>query len=87
MSSQTPWVRCYEAPSESEAHMVKGFLEERGVPCVLRALGPTVYPIPTFGTEVLVPADWARVAVQFLRRRRRPSRGVLRLPRKTKVRV
>jgi hypothetical protein len=80
-------VRCYQAPNEPEAHMVKGFLEERGVPCVLRATGPSVYPVAIFGTEVLVPADWERVALQFLRRRRRPSRGVLRLPRKKKVRA
>ncbi|MGH7893083.1 MAG: hypothetical protein ACREQL_00350, partial [Candidatus Binatia bacterium] len=59
---------------------VKGFLEERGVPCVLRATGPSMYPIAVFGVEVLVPADWERVAAQFLRRRRRPSRGVLRMP-------
>jgi len=73
------WVRCYEASSEPEAHMVRGFLEERGVPCLLRAMGPSIYPLAVFGTEVLVPADWHPVARQFLRRRRRPTRRVVRL--------
>jgi hypothetical protein len=76
------WVRCYEAATEPEAHMVRGFLEGRGVPCVLRPTGPSVYPIAAFGTEVLVRVAFERVAVQWLRRRRRPSRGVLALPRR-----
>lgn len=74
------WVRCYEAATEPEAHMVRGFLEGRGVPCVLRPTGPSVYPIAAFGTEVLVPADFERVAVQWIRGRRRPSRRVVHLP-------
>ena len=73
------WVRCYEAATEPEAHMVRGFLEGRGVPCVLRPMGSSMYPV-TFGTEVLVPPDWHRVAANWLRTRRRPSRRVVRLP-------
>jgi hypothetical protein len=72
------WVRCYEAATEPEAHMVRGFLEERGVPCVLRPLGPSIYPV-AFGMEVLVPPDWQQIAHQYLRRRRRPSRRVVNL--------
>jgi hypothetical protein len=74
------WVRCYHAASESEAHMVRGFLEQRGVPCVLRPMGSSTYPMAAFGTQVLVPSDWHRVAAQWLRTRRRPSRRVLWLP-------
>jgi hypothetical protein len=76
------WVRCYFAASEAEAHMARGFLEERGVPCMLRPMGSSMYPMAGFGTEVLVPADWHRVAAQWLRPRRRPSRRVLRMPRR-----
>ena len=82
--SSPAWVRCYEAATEPEAHMVRGFLEERGVPCVLRPMGSSMYPILPFGTQVLVPSDWHRVAAQFLRARRRPSRRVLRLPTRRK---
>jgi hypothetical protein len=74
------WGRCYDAATEPEAHMVRGFLEERGVPCLLRPMGSSMYPIAGFGTQVLVPSDWHRVAAQWLRARRRPSRRVVRLP-------
>ena len=74
------WVRCYEAATEPEAHMVRGFLEGRGVPCLLRPMGSSMYPMAPFGTHVLVPSDWQRVAAQWLRARRRPSRRVVRLP-------
>jgi hypothetical protein len=74
------WVRCYDAATEPEAHMVRGFLEQRGVPCLLRPMGSSMYPMAGFSTQVLVPSDWQRVAVGFLRTRRRPSRRVLRLP-------
>ena len=82
--SARPWVRCYEAATEPEAHMVRGFLEERGVPCLLRPMGSSIYPVPAFGTEVLVPSDWQRVATNWLRARRRPTRRVLHLPRRKK---
>jgi len=78
------WVRCYEAGTESEAHVVRGFLEERGVPCLLRPMGSSIYPMAAFGTQVLVPSDWQPVATNWLRGRRRPSRRVLRLPQRRK---
>jgi putative signal transducing protein len=74
------WVACYQAPSDHEAHMARGFLEGRGVPCLLRRMGPSVYPLASFGTEVLVPDEWLPVARRALARRRRPTRRVLRLP-------
>ena len=76
------WVRCYHAATEAEAHMARGFLEERGVPCLLRPMGSSMYPTAGFGTDVLVPQDWHRIAAQWLRTRRRPSRRVLRMPRR-----
>ena len=72
------WRRCYAAPTDAEAHMVKGFLHERGIPSLLRPLGPSVYP-GAFGVEVLVPVEWERLAGRLIARRRRPSRGVVRL--------
>ena len=71
------WVRCYEAATEPEAHMVRGFLEERGVPCLLRPMGSSLYPVAAFGTQVLVPDDWQQVAANWLRRPRRPPRRVV----------
>jgi len=70
------WHACYSAPTPPEAHLVKGFLEGRGVPCVLRAEGSSLYPSTAFGSRVhvLVPEDWLPVARKMVdRRRRRPS--------------
>jgi putative signal transducing protein len=70
------WLACWSAPAP-EAHLVKGFLEQRGVPCVLRSDGPSIYPVPAFGLRVLVPEDWLPVARKFLERRRRRTSRVL----------
>ncbi len=67
------WLACWSAPAP-EAHLVKGFLEHRGVPCLLKTDGPSIYPVPAFGMRVLVPADWLPVAQKLLARRRRPRR-------------
>ena len=66
------WLACYSAPAP-QAHVVKGFLEQRGVPCVLKHEGPTMYPLAAFGTRVhvLVPEDWPRFQAR-LRDRDRP---------------
>lgn len=64
------WQACYRAPNAPEAHLVKGFLEGRGVPCLLQDEGPSIYPVPAFGTQVLVPADWLPVARKMIERRR-----------------
>lgn len=74
------WVACYAAPSAPEAHLVKGFLEQRGVPCLVREQGASMYPAPALGggAHVLVPADWLAVARKMVdrRRHRRPARVV-----------
>jgi Putative prokaryotic signal transducing protein len=59
------WESCYETPVEVEAHVVKGFLEHYGVPCVLASDRFQAQPL-TFcalgQVRVLVPEDWAHVA-------------------------
>jgi len=80
------WLACYCAPTSLEAHLVKGFLEGRGVPCLLRSEGPTMYPSAAFGMRVhaLVPEDWLPVAKKMVERRRRakPARVVPLRPRR-----
>jgi hypothetical protein len=79
------WLPCYSAPSP-QAHVVKGFLEQRGVPCLLRTDGPTMYPSAALGirAHVLVPEDWLPVARKLVDRRRRakPARVVPLHPRR-----
>ena len=74
------WHACYSAPTPPEAHVVKGFLEGRGVPCLLRAEGSSVYPSTAFGSRVyvLVPEHWLPIARKMVERRRRarPARVV-----------
>ena len=74
------WRACYSAQTPPEAHLVKGFLEQRGVPCLLRSGGLTMYPSAAFGmrVEVLVPGEWLPVARKLIARRRgaRPARVV-----------
>ena len=59
------WTACYATPVEAQAHVVKGFLEQYGVPCVLQSKRFGVQPL-TFcalgQVEVLVPHDWLPVA-------------------------
>src|SRR5437879_13648823 len=71
------WLACYSAPTPPEAHVVKGFLEGRGGPCLLRAEGSSVYPSTAFGSRVhvLVPEDWLPVAKKMVERRRRAEPG------------
>ena len=76
------WPVCWSGPAP-EAHLVKGFLELRGVPCLLRSEGPSIYPVPAFGLRVLVPEDWLPIARKFLEgRRRRPARVLPLAPRR-----
>ena len=76
------WESCYATPVEAEAHVVKGFLEQYGVPCVLKNDRFGVQPL-TFcalgQVKVLVPEEWLRVARGLIngrqRRRRLNARG------------
>ncbi len=66
------WRECFRTPSEAEAHLVRGFLESRGVPCVLMSSRFSAQPL-TFGAlgeiKVLVPEDWHASALAMIRRR------------------
>ena len=64
------WRLCYSAATSPEAHLVKGFLEQRGVPCLLQSDGPTLYPATALGmaVQVLVPSDWLLVALKLVER-------------------
>ncbi len=59
------WVACYRTPVDHEAHIVKGFLGQYGVPCVLESMRFRMEPL-TFGALgdilVLVPPEWSAVA-------------------------
>ena len=77
------WRACYSAATPPEAHLVKGFLEQRGVPCLLKPHGPTLYPAAALGmgVHVLVPSDWLPVALKLVERpvppRREPGPAVV----------
>lgn len=63
--SAAAWETCYVTPIEVEAHVVRGFLEQYGVPCVIRKDRFSVQPLTfcAFGNvEILVPSDWINVA-------------------------
>jgi hypothetical protein len=68
--------------------VVKGFLELRGVPCVLESDGLSVYPSAAvgLGVQVLVPEHWLPVARKLVLGRAaapRPRGRVIRLPRRS----
>lgn len=73
------WESCYATPVEAEAHVVKGFLEHYGVPCVLESDRFAAQPL-TFcalgEVKVLVPQDWIRVARGLIAGRRQRKRVV-----------
>ncbi len=68
------WESCYQTPVEVEAHVVKGFLEHYGVPCLLQSDRFAAQPL-TFcalgQVRVLVPEDWAHVARGLINGRRK----------------
>lgn len=73
------WEACYATPIEVEAHVVKGFLEQYGVPCVLgnERFGAQPLTFCALGqVKVLVPQDWLPVARGLINgRRTRAARG------------
>lgn len=71
------WQSVYATPIEVEAHVVKGFLEQYGVPCVIRHDRFSVHPLTfcAFGqVEILVPCDWTKVARGLIAGRSTPRR-------------
>jgi len=76
------WEACYSTPMEVQAHLVKGYLEQFGVPCVLDNGRFGMKPL-TFGAlgeiHVLVREDWVDVARGLLRGRERDAEAARRL--------
>jgi hypothetical protein len=68
------WQSCYETPLEAEAHVVKGFLEHYGVPCVVASDRFRAQPL-TFcalgQVRILVPEEWAHIARGLINGRRK----------------
>jgi len=66
------WQSCYATPMEFEAHLVKGYLEQFGISCVLDSDRFGMKPI-TFDAlgqvRVLVPDEWVDVARGLIRGR------------------
>lgn len=78
------WESCYSTPMEVQAHLVKGYLEQFGVPCILHSERFGMKPL-TFGAlgevRVLVRGDWLHIARGLLRGRERSAPSTLRLVR------
>jgi hypothetical protein len=75
------WEQCYATPMEAEAHLVKGFLEQYGVPCVLanERFGAQPLTFCALGqVRVLVPCDWIPVARGLIRGRQTRQRTTVR---------
>jgi hypothetical protein len=72
------WQPCYSTPLEVQAHLVKGYLEQFGVPCMLDSHRFGMKPL-TFGAlgevRVLVREDWLDVARGLIRGRERDARA------------
>ncbi|MCK6555263.1 DUF2007 domain-containing protein [Candidatus Binatia bacterium] len=75
------WEVCYVTPVPTEAHLVKGFLEHYGVPCMLDDRRFAAQPL-TFCAlgelALLVPTDWARVARGLIKGRQTRTRRAVR---------
>lgn len=71
------WQSCYATPMEFEAHLVKGYLEQFGISCVLDSGRFGMKPI-TFDAlgqiRILVRDEWADVARGLIRGRESDAR-------------
>jgi len=79
--TRVTWESCYATPVEAEAHVVKGFLEHYGVPCVLAngRFGAQPLTFCALGeVRIMVPQDWLRVARGLLGGRELPEARVSR---------
>lgn len=67
-----PWKVCHATAFEPEAHLVKGFLEHQGIPCLLESRRFEMDPVRTgsLGTiHILVPEEWVPVAAKLISHR------------------
>jgi len=72
-----PWKVCHATAFEPEAHLVKGFLEHQGIPCLLenRRFGMDPVRTGSLGTiRILVPEEWVPVAAKLISHRTPRSR-------------
>jgi hypothetical protein len=73
------WPVCYSTPVEVNAHVVKGYLEQFGVPCVVQSLSFGMEPLTTGAlgeVRVLVREDWVQVARGLIRGRQEGSHRI-----------
>ena len=76
------WTPCYSTPLEIQAYLVKGYLEQYGVPCMVDSTRFGMKPL-TFcalgEVRVLVREDFLEVAQGLIRSRERAARPRLRV--------
>jgi len=82
------WTACYSTPIEIQAYLVKGYLEQYGVPCLVESGRFGMKPL-TFcalgEVRILVREDWLQVAKGLLRSRDQAARPRLRLVRRSEA--
>ena len=80
------WESCYSTPHEFQAYLVKGYLEQYGVPCVVENGRFGMKPL-TFGAlgevRILVREEWLEVARGLIRSRENQDGPRLRLVRRS----
>ena len=80
------WRSCYSTPLEVQAYLVKGYLEQFGVPCLVDGARGGVKPFSALGeVRLLVRDEWLQVAEGLIRGRERPPRSPLRIVRRSEA--
>jgi hypothetical protein len=79
------WTSCYSTPMEVQAYLVKGYLEQFGVPCMVDSARFGMKPL-TFcalgEVRVLVREEWLQIARGLIRGRELGGGRRLRLVRR-----
>lgn len=63
------WEACYSTGSEVQAYLVKGYLEQFGVPCLIAGARGSLKPLGVGEVRLLVAADWLHIAQGLIRGR------------------
>lgn len=63
------WEHCYSTANELQAHLVKGYLEQFGVPCLIEGGRRMIKPLGLGEVRLLVHADWLHNARGLIRGR------------------
>lgn len=69
------WETCYTTATEFQAHLVKGYLEQYGVPCLIEGGRFAVKPLGIGEVRLLVRADWSHIARGLIRGRETGADG------------